>query len=280
MSQPFAVRPEWQAEFERRWSRASTTLTVAVVGSQTVVLVTTVIALVLSRWWAAALSVLLVVPIAAYLLWFVLSSRYLTHPQRKWWMLRVAGLGALQPYGVVFPVVLSAFQGREPAWVLVVIAVVAVVAASLATWSAHGMLYGSPAGDPTSPADPIALAAAAPGLLLEHDMRMHSTLRDCRVSMDGQALRWRLRAASGGLVRFTVGSGQLPLEHITGIRFARVDPGAEPLLDGRVPVPAGPVVVVATPYGEVPFAVRNPPLFAAQLHARLQNLGRQVPTPH
>ncbi|MCP2182036.1 hypothetical protein LY12_003329 [Prauserella alba] len=116
------------------------------------------------------------------------------------------------------------------------------------------------------------MAAAAPAMPLEHPMQSYDGLRDCRVSFDDRALRWSLRASSR-MIRFTMGTGEIRLSQITGIRIVDIQKGAQPQLNPNIQVPPGPAVAVATPQGEACFAVENPQLFAAQLDARLRALG-------
>ncbi|MBB3662535.1 hypothetical protein FB384_001439 [Prauserella sediminis] len=239
---------------------------------------TTIVVLVLSQWWTVGISAFVVAPITAYLLWFVLSEHSRTHTTH--WVSRVAGLGAVQLCGVAFAAVIATFQRNAWAWPFVGLAALAIGAAVVATGHAHRTLYGEPAGRatprPTTPAgpDPATLAATAPGLLIEHRMKSHGTLGDCRVSMDGHALRWRLRL-SRSMIKVTMGSGQIPLTHITGVRIAQVEKGAGTRLN-NFPVLPGPVVAVATPQGEACFAAVDPQLLAAQLQSRLHALGLPV----
>lgn len=146
----------------------------------------------------------------------------------------------------------------------------AVVATVAVVVTRHSRASGTGSAPPAA-ADPVQVAAAAPAMPLEHRMKPYDGLRDCRVCFDGHALRWSLRAASK-MVRLTIGFGEIPLVHIAGIRIVEIQQGAEPWLHS-VRVPPGPAVAVATPQGEACFAVEDPPLFAAQLDARLRALG-------
>ncbi|MBB3662536.1 hypothetical protein FB384_001440 [Prauserella sediminis] len=176
-------------------------------------------------------------------------------------------------------------------WVLVGLGSVAVVLAVLMTRPSRTSRAGSypapqtgsgqppPVGQPLGtgqPAaagpDPIGVAAAAPAMPLEHRMKPYDALRDCRVWFDDRALRWSLRASSR-MIHITMGTGEIPLSQITGIRLVDIQQGAQPQLNPNIQVPPGPAVAVATPQGEACFAAENPQLLAAQLGARLRALG-------
>lgn len=79
---PFAVHRSWRSEFARRWRVARPLLLVAFVLVQAVVIAAMAVALAVADAPVTGFAVLLVLPPACYLAWFVLARRWPRSPSR------------------------------------------------------------------------------------------------------------------------------------------------------------------------------------------------------
>ncbi|PXY31816.1 hypothetical protein [Prauserella muralis] len=255
---PFAVHPSWQGEFARRWQVASPLLLVAFVLVQAVVVAAMAIALAVADAPVTGFAVLLVVPPACYLAWFVLARRYLVRP--RFWGVRVGALGCVQLCGVALP---SAVAGGVVAAVCPALATLAIAGGTVAAHRARRVLF-SPEG----------AAPAATSLPLQWDLRMHPPRLFGSVTADVHALHWHLKPRGLYGLPAALVRGSVPLAEITGVRVVEVGGPGAPLIADGVPVPAGPAVAVGTVRGEVVLAVEDAPTLAHLLDLRLRLAGQ------